>query len=131
MTAPSSPFIRSLRFLGRVQFTMLLLLGGAVILTIGTVLESRGSREIAWSVVYGTAWFDVFLFLIGVNLRKYGQEIIRTLGGRKVHPNFAVPGGVNKALTAADRDKILQGLDEQIATIQAGLQIMKDWAAQN
>jgi len=71
------------------------------------------------------------LALKAVNLRKYGQEIIHTLGGRKVHPNFAVPGGVNKALTAADRDKILQGLDEQIATIQVGLQIMKDWATEN
>jgi NAD-reducing hydrogenase large subunit len=71
------------------------------------------------------------LALKAVNLRKYGQEIIHTLGGRKVHPNFAVPGGVNKALTATDRDKILQGLDEQIATIQVGLQIIKDWAAKN
>ncbi|MBN1993851.1 MAG: Ni/Fe hydrogenase subunit alpha [Anaerolineae bacterium] len=71
------------------------------------------------------------LALKAVNLRKYGQEIIHTLGGRKIHPNFAVPGGVNKALTPAGRDKILQGLDEQIATIQVGLQIIKDWAAKN
>jgi NAD-reducing hydrogenase large subunit len=33
-----------------------------------------------------------------VNLRKWGQEIIATLGGRRIHPVFAVPGGVNKAL---------------------------------
>ncbi len=71
------------------------------------------------------------LALKAVNLRKYGQEIIHTLAGRKIHPNFAVPGGVNKVLTAADRDRILEGLDDQIATIQVGLQIMKDWAAQN
>ncbi|MBN1219410.1 MAG: Ni/Fe hydrogenase subunit alpha [Anaerolineae bacterium] len=71
------------------------------------------------------------LALKAVNLRKYGQEIIHTLGGRKIHPNFAVPGGVNKALTMAERDKILQGFDEQIATIQTGLQIMKDWAEKN
>ena len=31
-----------------------------------------------------------------VNLRKWGQEIIPTLGGRRIHPNFAVPGGVIK-----------------------------------
>jgi cytochrome c-type biogenesis protein CcsB len=68
MTAPASPFIRFLRFLGKVQFTTVLLLGGVVIMTIGTILESRGSREIAWSAVYGTTWFDVFLFLIAVNL---------------------------------------------------------------
>jgi len=66
-----------------------------------------------------------------VELRKYGQEIIHTLGGRRIHPTFAVPGGVNRALTAADREAILAGLDATIATIQAGIAIMKDWAARN
>ena len=66
-----------------------------------------------------------------VQLRKWGQEIISILGGRRVHPNFAVPGGVNKALTTADRDRILADIDTSIATIQIGLQVMKDWAAAN
>lgn len=66
-----------------------------------------------------------------VKLRKYGQEIIRTLGGRKVHPNFAVPGGVNKALRTAERDAILAGADEAIETTQLGIAIMKDWAEKN
>ena len=66
-----------------------------------------------------------------VMLRKFGQEIIRTLGGRRIHPNFAVPGGVNKALQASERDTILSGADEAIATLNAGLQIMKDWADRN
>jgi len=68
MTTPRSPLIRFIQFLGKVKFTTVLLLGGAVIMTIGTILESRGSREIAWDAVYGTAWFDLFLFLIGINL---------------------------------------------------------------
>ena len=62
-----------------------------------------------------------------VMLRKFGQEIIRTLGGRKIHPNFAVPGGVNKALSATERDSILSGLDDQIATIQTGIEVMQGW----
>jgi NAD-reducing hydrogenase large subunit len=66
-----------------------------------------------------------------VRLRKYGQEIIRTLGGRKVHPNFAVPGGVNKALNSAGRDSILAGADEALETTQLGISIMKDWAQKN
>lgn len=66
-----------------------------------------------------------------VNLRKFGQDIIYTLGGRRIHPNFAVPGGVNRALETADRDHILSGVDEAIATIQTGLAIMKDWAEKN
>jgi NAD-reducing hydrogenase large subunit len=66
-----------------------------------------------------------------VRLRKYGQEIIGTLGDRKIHPNFAVPGGVNKALKPAERDAILAGADEAIETTQLGIAIMKDWAEKN
>ena len=66
-----------------------------------------------------------------VKLRAWGQEIIHILGGRRVHPVFAVPGGVNKALTKAERETILAGYDESIQTIQIGLQIMKEWAEKN
>ncbi len=66
-----------------------------------------------------------------VQLRKFGQQVIKTLGGRKIHPVFAVPGGVNKALTIAERDSMLEGVDAAIATTQVGLQIMKDWADKN
>ncbi len=69
------------------------------------------------------------LTLKAVNLRKFGQEIIHTLGGRRIHPNFAIPGGVNKALAPAERDEILAGVAEAIATTQIGIQIFKDWAA--
>jgi len=66
-----------------------------------------------------------------VMLRKYGQEIIQTLGGRKIHPVFAVPGGVNKCLSTKMRDEILSGLDETIKTTQLGLSIIKDWVDKN
>ena len=78
--------------------------------------------------VIGLIGANPALALKAVNLRKFGQEIIAILGGRRVHPNCAIPGGVNKALTAAERDTILAGVDESIATVKAGLQIMKDWA---
>jgi NAD-reducing hydrogenase large subunit len=71
------------------------------------------------------------LALKAVRLRKYGQEIIRTLGGRKIHPNFAVPGGVNKALQMSERDSILAGWDDAIATLKVGLELMKQWAQAN
>jgi NAD-reducing hydrogenase large subunit len=66
-----------------------------------------------------------------VNLRKYGQEIIRILGGRRIHPVFAVPGGVNKSLSVADSDIIRAGMEDAKATTMLGLQIMKDWADKN
>lgn len=81
--------------------------------------------------VVGLLHADAGLTVKAVQLRKYGQEIIHTLGGRRVHPNFAVPGGVNKALSAAERDTMLAGIDDAIATTQIGLKIVKDWATAN
>lgn len=66
-----------------------------------------------------------------VELRKWGQEIIATLGGRRIHPVFAIPGGVNKALKKSEREAILAGYDAAISTIKVGLSIMKEWAANN
>src|SRR5512139_2277732 len=66
-----------------------------------------------------------------VQLRKFGQTVIKTLGGRKIHPVFAIPGGVNKALSIAERDSILEGVEAAIATTQVGIQIMKAWAENN
>ncbi len=71
------------------------------------------------------------LTLKAVALRKWGQEIIRIVGGRRLHPTFALPGGVNKALCKSDRDLILSGLDESIQTIKAGIEIFRTWAETN
>jgi NAD-reducing hydrogenase large subunit len=77
--------------------------------------------------VVGLVAADPALTLKAVNLRKFGQEIIHTLGGRRIHPNFAVPGGVNKSLKASEREAILAGVEEAIATIQVGIQLIKGW----
>ncbi len=69
--------------------------------------------------------------LQAIRLRKFGQRIIEILGNRKVHPNFAVPGGVNKALTPQERDEILGNYAEALATVRAGLAIMKVWAEEH
>jgi NAD-reducing hydrogenase large subunit len=81
--------------------------------------------------VVGLIQANADLTVKAVNLRKFGQEIIRTLGGRRIHPVFAMAGGVNKALTVADREYILSGIDEAIATTKIGLSIIKSWAANN
>jgi NAD-reducing hydrogenase large subunit len=54
----------------------------------------------------------------GIRLRQIGQTIIETLGGKKIHPTWVVPGGVSEALTAAKREAILALLPE-------GLEIAK------
>ncbi|NPV77698.1 MAG: Ni/Fe hydrogenase subunit alpha [Anaerolineae bacterium] len=81
--------------------------------------------------VVGLIQANAELTLKAVNLRKFGQQIIEFVSGRRIHPTFAVPGGVNKALSAEDRGKIQAGIDEAIKTTQIGLSIMKDWAEKN
>jgi len=71
------------------------------------------------------------LALKAVNLRKYGQEIIHILGGRRIHPVFAVPGGVNKALMSQERDTIYEGYHKALDTVKIGIQIIKGWAEAN
>jgi len=71
------------------------------------------------------------LALKAVNLRKFGQEVIHTVGDRRIHPNFAVPGGVNKTFKPSERDQILANVDEAISTIQVGIATIKSWAEAN
>ncbi|MGZ8218990.1 Ni/Fe hydrogenase subunit alpha [Methylomagnum sp.] len=52
--------------------------------------------------------------LKGVKLRKYGQEVIRVISGKRVHGTGAIPGGMNKALTVEERDYLLEGIDHAI-----------------
>ena len=53
----------------------------------------------------------------GILMRKYGQEIIKATAGKKVHGTGAIPGGINKNLTIAERDALLVDLAQ-----------MQDWA---
>ena len=81
--------------------------------------------------IVGLSNADPELTVKAVQLRKFGQEIVKTLGGRRIHPVFAIPGGVNKALTQQERDSILKNSDSAIDTLRIGLQIIKDWAERN
>jgi NAD-reducing hydrogenase large subunit len=47
----------------------------------------------------------------GILMRKFGQEIIRVIAGKRIHGIAAIPGGVYKNLTMAERDYFLNGLD--------------------
>jgi len=51
----------------------------------------------------------------GIVLRKLGQQIIEMLGGKRIHPAWTVPGGVNEPLTAEKRDRIASMLPEMLA----------------
>ena len=50
----------------------------------------------------------------GVLLRKFGQEVIRITAGKRIHGTGAIPGGVNKAVTPAERDLLLKDIYQMI-----------------
>jgi NAD-reducing hydrogenase large subunit len=67
--------------------------------------------------VFGLINANAGLARAGIRLRQFGQEIIEILGGKKIHPAWAVPGGVRSSLTEADRAKIRAWLPEVYATM--------------
>jgi NAD-reducing hydrogenase large subunit len=61
----------------------------------------------------------------GIRLRAFGQETIERLGGKRIHPAWAVPGGVNRALERADRDWISSQIPAALDTARATLALFK------
>jgi NAD-reducing hydrogenase large subunit len=67
----------------------------------------------------------------GIRLRKFGQELIKATGGRKIHADFPVPGGVNKAMTEAERDVMLAGLPEAYEYTRFALDLLLSYHQQH
>lgn len=57
----------------------------------------------------------------GVRLRKFGQQVIETVAGRRIHPTWAIPGGVARPLAAEDRDRIRSWLPDALAMARRAL----------
>ena len=57
----------------------------------------------------------------GIRLRKFGQEIIEVLGGRRIHTPWAVAGGVREPFGTAQRDRLLAWIPEAKETAQIAL----------
>jgi len=72
----------------------------------------------------------------GVLMRKYGQEIIAVTAGKKIHGTGAIPGGINKNLSIAERDVLLHGanplnIDKMVAWADGALQFFKGYYMKN
>jgi NAD-reducing hydrogenase large subunit len=76
--------------------------------------------------VFGLMAADADLARGGIRLRQFGQEVIELLGGRKIHPAWAVPGGVRTPLTVESRDALRSRLPEAKATALKALEVFKD-----
>ena len=65
-------------------------------------------------------------------MRKFGQEIIKATAGKKVHGTGAIPGGINKNLSIAERDELLAdiGSDDRVERGKA-VEIARGYTLEN
>jgi NAD-reducing hydrogenase large subunit len=61
----------------------------------------------------------------GIELRKFGQQVIESLAKERVHPSWVVPGGVNAPMAREVRDQILRALPEANAIAGRALDLFK------
>jgi NAD-reducing hydrogenase large subunit len=67
------------------------------------------------------------LGLRAVLMRKFGQEIIEATAGKKIHGTGAIPGGINRNLDLATRDRLLAQMDEMLSWTQDALAIARGY----
>jgi NAD-reducing hydrogenase large subunit len=73
---------------------------------------------------------------MGIQMRQFGQEIIRALAGKKIHGITAVPGGVHKTFHPEERDYFLAdngapSIDTMIQWSQDVVAFIKDYHDKN
>ena len=61
----------------------------------------------------------------GIELRKFGLQVIEALADERVHPSWIVPGGVKTPMSAQTRDRLLGGFPEAIDTTKLALDLFK------
>ena len=72
----------------------------------------------------------------GILIRKFGQEIIKALAGKKIHGITAVPGGVHKTFMPEEREYFLDGkevpsIDTIISWCLAVIEFIKNYHLQH
>jgi len=86
--------------------------------------------------IIGVAMENKELAVMGVMMRKYGQEVIKHTAGKKIHGTGAIPGGINKNLSIAERDELLSGpdplnADKMVEWSLAALDFFKEYHRKN
>jgi len=71
------------------------------------------------------------LALQGIRMRRYGQEVIQATAGKKIHGTGAIPGGVNKNLSVAERDVLLREVDQMQVWARGAVKIARDFTIEH
>ena len=61
----------------------------------------------------------------GIALRRFGQEVIAAVSGKRIHGTCAIPGGVNQGMTAADRQRLLAVIPEMLERAERGIAVFR------
>ncbi len=67
----------------------------------------------------------------GVMMRKYGQEVIKATAGKKIHGTGAIPGGINKNLSIAERDGFLKDFDQMLQWSRDTVKLARDYTVEH
>ncbi len=62
-----------------------------------------------------------------VMMRKFGQEVIQRTAGKKIHGTGAIPGGVNKSLSDAERSELLGGVEQQLEWAKSAVKLSREY----
>ncbi|WP_135664345.1 Ni/Fe hydrogenase subunit alpha [Halorhabdus rudnickae] len=62
----------------------------------------------------------------GIDLRSFGQNVIAALGEKKVHPDFAVAGGVSNTLDREDGEALLEESEPLPTYLRETIDLLKD-----
>ncbi len=79
--------------------------------------------------VFGLMNAEPELARSGIRLRQFGQEIIEALGGNKIHPSWAVPGGVREPLNSEAGERLKARLPEALETVNGALDLFRKIAS--
>ncbi len=63
----------------------------------------------------------------GILLRRFGQEVIRYTAGKRIHGTGAIPGGVNKNLSPAERDVLRREMDDVMAAARGAVNLARSY----
>jgi NAD-reducing hydrogenase large subunit len=79
---------------------------------------------------FGIAAADPQFARDGIRLRQFGQQVIERLAGRRIHPAWVVPGGVNSPLNETARITTLNDIPEIKTLVCTHLERFKQSLAQ-
>jgi len=62
----------------------------------------------------------------GIQLRAFGQKIIESLGGKRIHPQWIVPGGMSHAISLEQKEDILNQIPYAMSIAKKTIQYFTD-----